>query len=112
MDQQTFIIEFEGVSKREANQYAEELRDTLKAAEPDVSVEQSRDSESSMDFGASLILILGTPAVIAVAKAFGDWLKRHHEVEVKIKTPNGEVVAKNLTAKEAYNITELLRKKM
>jgi hypothetical protein len=102
---QSFIIEFKGSSVRDANLNAESLKAAISSQ--GVSVEQKRQDEHAQDFGGTLLVVLGTPAVIAFAKALGDWLKLHHSVEIDIKTPDGRYVAKNVTAKEAQIIAEL-----
>lgn len=38
MDQQTYIVTFEGVSDFDAQRYAEELQDALLDASPDITV--------------------------------------------------------------------------
>ncbi|GCE21303.1 hypothetical protein [Dictyobacter kobayashii] len=71
MDQQTYIINFDNVSGAEANIYASELRDVLLDTSSDIEVERRRDNPHTQDFGATLVLILGTPAILATAKAVG-----------------------------------------
>lgn len=105
----TIIIGFGNASKADANIFADDLRGVLRDAAPDVSVEPHRTERGAQDFGATLILVLGAPAVVAIAKALGDWLKLHHSVSVDIQTPDGRFVAKNLTAKDAHKLAELLR---
>jgi hypothetical protein len=111
MSEQTYIIEFCDASKADANIYADQLRDALLDAAPDVRVEPRRADRGAQDFGATLVLALGAPAVIVIAKALGDWLKLHHSVSVDIKTPDGSYVAKNITAKDARQLAKLLRSK-
>ena len=108
MDQQTYIIKFENISEAEANRYAGELRDMLLDATSDVEVSRRRDDPSTQDFGATLMLILGTPAVTAIAKAMGDWLTLHRQVGLTLKTANGEIIGTNLTSKDAMKLAELL----
>ena len=109
MEKQTYVIEIEGVSPADANRYAEELRDTLRGSTSGVEVERRRADNSTQDFGATLVIILGTPAVIALANAFRDWINRRDNAKLTIKTPDGEVVLENVTAKDAHKIMELLK---
>jgi hypothetical protein len=111
VDQQSYIIKFDGISDAEANLYAEELRDLLLDACSDVEVNRKRNDSSTQDFGATLVLILGTPAVIAVAKALGDWLMLRRQVGITIKTADGEIIGTNLTSKDAMKLAELLLRK-
>jgi hypothetical protein len=109
MDQQTHIITFEGVSPADAHLYAEELRDALLDATPDVKVDRRRDDPHTQDFGATLVLVLGAPAVVVIAKAIGNWLSRYpNRVGITIKTPEGEIIGTDLTSKDAVKLAELL----
>lgn len=108
MDQQTYIITFDNVSEADADRYASDLRNVILDASPDVEVERRRDDRYTQDFGAALVLLLGAPAVVAIAKATGDWLTRHKSVGISIKTARGEIIGTNLTGKEALKLAELL----
>ena len=66
MDKQTSIITFDDVSAADANRYAEELRQVLLEASPDVEVHRRRDDSHMQDCGATLVLLLGTPAAVAL----------------------------------------------
>jgi hypothetical protein len=111
MSELNYLIQFGDASGADANVYADQLRDALLDAAPDVSVETRPADPESQDLGSILILALGTPAVIALAKALGDWLKLHHSVSVDIKTPDGSYVAKNITARNARELAALLKGK-
>ena len=94
MDQQTYIIRFDEISEADANRYAIELRNMILDASPDVEVERKRDNPSTLDFGATLVLILGTPTATAVtsaiAQAIGNWLLRH-KGDITIERENGKI---------------------
>jgi hypothetical protein len=74
----------------------------------EVVVEQQRDNPNSQDLGTMLSLMLGTPAIVAVAKALGQWLNLHREASITIKTPRGEIVATNLTSEDIMKLAELM----
>jgi hypothetical protein len=94
MDEQTYVITFDDVSAADANRYAEELRQALLDASPDIEVHRRRDDPRTQDFGATLVLILGTPAVTAattaVAQAIGNWLLRRRG-DIIIERENGKI---------------------
>ena len=94
MDQQTYIIRFDEISEADAYRYAIELRNMILDASPDVEVERKRDNPSTLDFGATLVLILGTPTATAVtsaiAQAIGNWLLRH-KGDITIERENGKI---------------------
>jgi hypothetical protein len=108
MEEQKYLITFEDISVAEANRYASELRNALLDATTDIEVYQTRSDDRTQDFGATLVLILGTPAVLAVAKALGDWLKLRNSAKITIDK-DGQVIAENLTSKDALKLAELLR---
>ncbi|HEX8187338.1 MAG TPA: hypothetical protein VF586_03240 [Pyrinomonadaceae bacterium] len=108
MSELTYIVQFAGAEVADANLYAGQLRDAILDAAPEVSVKTRRADRDAQDLGATLVLLLGTPAVIVLAKALGDWLKLHRSVAVDITTPDGSIVAKNLTAKDARELAALL----
>jgi hypothetical protein len=97
------LISFPEVSPAQANQYAAELQDMLRQASTDVSVERIRSDPETQDFGATLAVILGTPAAIALATAVKRWLARRG-TKLLVKTPAGEVLAENLDSKDAAEI--------
>ncbi len=108
MNQQTYIVKFTGVSVADANRYASELRDTLLEADPDIEVERRRDDLRTQDFGATLVLILGTTSATAIAKAIGDWLKLRNSASLQFETPEGKVLVQNITSKDAAKLAEFL----
>lgn len=101
------ILRIQGPSVAESNQLAAELRQSVLDASPDVEARISREGEASQDFGASLVLVLGTPAVIAVAKGIQAWLKRRPAATLEMEE-NGSLKATNLTSRDARRIVEIL----
>jgi hypothetical protein len=98
------VVKFEDVDVRQANALAQSLKDAIKDEAPDAQVAQKRDNEENQDFGATLAIVLAGPAVVAIAKGIEQWLIRQHSVSLEITTPNGKVIAKNVTAKNALEI--------
>ncbi len=109
MDQQTYFISFEGVSPAVAHRYSEELKNALLKAAPDIEIQRGREDPRAQDFGATLVLVLGTPAVVAAVNAIGDWLQRRQQGSLTFRTPQGEVIATNVTNKDILKIIELMR---
>jgi hypothetical protein len=73
---QHFVIRFENLSAAEASEKAASLREALLDASPDVSAEVKKTDASTMDMGATLLLALGTPAIIAIAKGIAAFMAR------------------------------------
>lgn len=106
MEKQMYTIKFEGISAAEGNRYASELRNMLLDATPDAEVDQRRSDTRTQDFGATLVLILGTPAVIAITRAIGNWLQLRNSASLTIEK-DGRVIAKNISSKDAAKLAEL-----
>ena len=71
-----FKIRFEEPSVAEAGNKAEGLRRDLSGVSRDVETRLEREDPSTQDFGATLVLILGAPAAVAVAKGIYEYLRR------------------------------------
>jgi len=110
VDDQTFIIHFENESVADSGQKVAELRDALLDLTPDVSIKIIKDDQSSQDFGATLVLVLGAPAVVIIAKGISDYLSRAGGT-VTIEGSNGKVVAKNIKSNDAARMVEAFSKK-
>jgi hypothetical protein len=87
-----------------SDRHAETLRGAILDAAPNAKVERRKESQETMDFGATLGILLAAPAVVAIAKGLQIWLERHHGVELEIVTPDGTVIAKNITAANVVDV--------
>ena len=108
MDQQKYIITFDGVSEADANRYADELRDALLDAASDITVQRRRHDARAQNFGETLVLILGTPAVVIAAKTIGDWLKLRTSASLTVEMPGKRMAIQNITSKNAAQLAERL----
>ena len=107
MHEQTYLLSFQGVSLAEANRYAEELREALLDATAEIAVQRQRENLLAQDLGASLALIMGTPALVAVVNAIGNWLQKRHSAQLTIVTAEKKIVAENLTHTDAAALLQL-----
>lgn len=104
MSNETFELSFEGADAAEAAKLANELEQEVRGVD-NVEVSLKKERPDSQDFGATLVLVLGTPVAISLAKAIGIFLQRHAGASIKI-SKNGEVVATNLDSRDASRIAE------
>ena len=111
MDEQTYIITFDNTSAADANRYAEELRQALLDASPDVEVQRRRDDSRTQDFGSTLVLLLGTPAVGAIITVIGNWLALRNRASITVKRADEQIVVQNITSKKAGELAQLLLNK-
>ncbi len=107
MNEQTYLLSFHGVSEAEANRYAEDLREALLDSTDKIVVQRQREDPLAQDLGATLVLIMGTPALVAAVNAIGNWLQKRHSAQLTIVTAENKIVAENLTNKDAANLLHL-----
>jgi hypothetical protein len=107
MNEQTYLLSFDGVSPAEANRYAEELREVLLDATTEIDVQRQQENPLTQDLGASLALVMGAPALVAAVNAIGNWLQKRCSASLTIVTAEKKIVAENLTNKDAAHLLQL-----
>jgi len=110
MQDEKVVIRFGDCTIREANAYAESLAEAIKDVAAGVALERRRDRADTQDFGATLVIILGTASASAVASGIASWLARHSGATIDISTEEGTAHAKNLNSRDASRIAEALSK--
>lgn len=105
---QQFILRFDNASVADQNRFADDLLNALMDAHPEVTADRKRENIAAQDFGGTLVLVLGTPAIVAVAHALKNWLSRNNAASVSIETPTGRLVAKNLESRDVTAIIKAL----
>ena len=95
-EHQSFRITFPSASGAAANQFAESLMLSLRESHRDAQVERTKPESDTMDFGATLILVLGAPATIAVARALRAWAVRNNASDITLETADGRIALRNL----------------
>jgi len=104
-----YHINFLHMSAAEADTAAADLADFLKNEVVDrrqFQVDRQRTKPGSQDFGATLVLVLGTAAATAVAKGVRAWLTAHTGTTIEITDERGHVLATNIDAKSAADIAK------
>lgn len=84
MSDETVHCSFLDADPSEANMLAENLSDFLKDEMRDVQIERERDDPNSQDFGATLVIVLGTPAAVALAKGLSKWLAKRSDAKLHL----------------------------
>lgn len=112
---ESFVVRLEGVSAAEAGLGAQKLREVVLDASPDVEASIHKERSDSMDMGASLLLLLGTPAIIAVAKGLAGYIKqrgaRGGDLVIERRHADGSTETVRFTGEsvDASKIAEALR---
>jgi hypothetical protein len=108
-------IDFNNMSNAEASKQAQDLQDYMtrnanKLAGPDDArlkeAKITKQDTNTQDFGATVVLILGSGAVTAIAQGIANYLSKRKQVSVRIKTAKGEVEAKNFSSKDTVEVIE------
>jgi hypothetical protein len=99
-------LSFEGAAVAEANRFAAELAERLRDADAPIDVQETRADPNAQDFGATLVLLLAAPAVVALAKGVSAWLAMRPNAKVTLKWKNGTVIASGLTSADARAVIE------
>jgi hypothetical protein len=109
MDNDRITIRFPDVTPDLGNVYAEDLRTAL-ADSLDLGdrVERVRTDSESQDFGTTLVLVLGTTAVSAVAKGLQTWLARNSGVSIDIVAGGKTLHARNLDSQGVRELAKVL----
>jgi hypothetical protein len=91
-----FVVTFEGLDGREAGVAAQKLKDALAGlALEGLNVTTRKERIGTQDFGATLVLVLGTPVAIALAQGIADWVRQRADVTtVVIRDKKGNELLK------------------
>ena len=106
---QTLVLSFADTPKDRANIFADDLRKELKRVAPTLSVDKQRESEAAQDFGATLVVIVTSAAVTALAKGIANFIAKHG-TRIKIKIGNDVVEAKGIESHDAAAIMSAFEK--
>jgi hypothetical protein len=103
-----YTICFGRLEAADAGRAAESLRRSLQEVDPTILAKRVRTDEEAMDFGASLAVILATPAMITLAKGISNWLARTPTSKLTVIGPDGKIIVEDITAKDAAHLAEKL----
>jgi len=85
-----------------------DLQLALREVSPKLDVKRLGADGKYQDFGTIILLLLGTPFAVQIAKKVGDWIVKHKSTTLTIRRPDGgSITMTNLSAKEASGIVEL-----
>ena len=108
-DKKQIQISFPSSSPNEAGLLATSLVKDIKRLVKDdgrpVDPAITRTDRSAMDFGTTIVLVLGAPAVIVLANAIRDWAQRQDRGEIDI---NGTRIS-NVNSKDIAEIVRAIQ---
>jgi hypothetical protein len=103
-----YTIRFNEMEPADAGRAADSLQRSIQEADPTIQAKRTRVDDEAMDFGASLAVILATPAIVALAKGISNWLARTHTSRLTVIGPDGKTIVENIGAREAVYLAEKL----
>lgn len=101
VDMEEIIINFDGTTASEGNILVDNLKLHLAQVAPHVSGERRRNDGTAQDMGATLVLLLGAPAVVAIAKGIADWIRMRPQSMLTIRDKAGNVIVEIKDAKSS-----------
>ncbi|GIH02460.1 hypothetical protein Rhe02_05270 [Rhizocola hellebori] len=101
-------VELDGVPLSQASALASELREFLLDEDGALQIEQVRANADTQDLGATLVILLGTPALVAVARGVERWIARRNSSSVIISSGADQVEVTNLSNRKAGELAEKL----
>jgi hypothetical protein len=90
---------------RLAESLATEIRRSVKDDGQPVEPKLARTDPTAQDFGTTLVLVLGTPAVIILARAIQAWAKRTNNSDIEL---NGVRIT-NLESRDVADVVTALK---
>jgi hypothetical protein len=102
------LIDFQDTDPAEANRLALDLKNYL-LRNAEVETDIIKKSTDTMDFGATLVILLGTSSIVALAKGIANWLEKHHSKKLTFKTANEEIIGENLSSADIKDILEKIK---
>jgi hypothetical protein len=105
----TLTVVFEDVSVSEAGKNVAALREQLLDDCPGLTADVRKDDPTTQDFGATLVLVLGAPAIVTLAKGIANYLSRRPDGTLVIRK-DGDVIFRGNSA-DAAAITKALAPK-
>jgi hypothetical protein len=109
VDEAKTILRFADATPAEANIYALGLQGELQQFDG-VAIERMRERQDTQDFGATLVLILGTASVTALARGIASWLRRNSGATIEITRSDGtRQKFTNLDSRDAAKIASAIK---
>jgi hypothetical protein len=107
MSSGTFSINLSGLSDREKEKAAADLVRALRESDPTATVERRPDNDRSQDFGATLVLVLGSSTGIAIAHGIANWMGRWRKAGLTVDDGTRKVKLENISSSDAVRVAEL-----
>jgi Effector Associated Constant Component 1 len=99
------------VSPAEAHELAKELGSFLRSEDKSLEVRLARDDPTRQDFGATLVLLVGSAAGTAIAKGIRAWMAKRGGAKLVAKNAKGEsLVLTNASSMDIAAVSKAVEK--
>jgi hypothetical protein len=101
-------IRISGLSDNENEMAASDLTRALKAGDPASNVTRKPTDDNRMDAGATLLLILGSGAAVAIARGVRSWMGRWRNASLVFSDGSRKLEVHNVTSDDINRIIEFV----
>src|SRR5689334_4801907 len=107
MPAEAFIITLSGLSDREQEKAAADLARAIKQSDQSADIERRQDNAIAMDFGASLAVVLGSGAAVAVARGIQSWMGRWKNARITLSDKQHKIEIERVSSEDIIRAIEL-----
>jgi|SRR5271163_2322290 len=106
MPSEPFTITLSGLSESEQEKAAADLARTIKRSDQSADVEIREETRPAMDFGASLAVVLGSGAAVAVAQGIRAWMGRWQNASITMSDNHRKVQIERVSREDIIRAIE------
>ena len=104
MSEHTVQIKFPEKALADAGELADQLEAEIKMIGDNVTVRRLREDANNQDFGSTLVLVLGSAAVVEIAKGIAAWIRRTGTI-IELETNGKKILVKDV---DSTNLPEIM----
>jgi hypothetical protein len=90
----------------QASGLAAELREFILDEDPDLQITPFRSDPEAQDLGASLLLVLASPAVVALARGIAKWIGKRSAAGVVVRNGDRTMEVSGIRGSDATKLAE------
>jgi hypothetical protein len=107
MSSESFTITLSGLSESEQEKAAADLARAIKRSDQSADVKIREENRPAMDFGASLGVVLGSGAAVAVARGIRAWMGRWQNASIIMSDDHRKVEIQRASSDDIIRAVEL-----
>jgi hypothetical protein len=111
-DKAELMLSVIGVPNAECGPLADTLRSMLLDLHPSIDSELRPSDELNQDFGSSLILLFGAPAVVAIAQGIEAFLRKYQGASIVIQRGDEKFEVKGVSDNTVAEVVRVLKEKL